>query len=253
MLIAVPGALWPQDLLIPSYRYGIFVILVIQITSMRCRLLSLFFILSIVANAQYKTFRIGDKGDTLNATDFKGMKQGKWALHVNALRGEPAYDEEGVFVNDRKEGKWIRFNAMGDPLAAENYKWGKKHGVSRYYTITGIEREESWRAINPDKLYDTIDVPDPLHPDKYEKVVVKNEGNSLRHGTWKYYDPRNSALLNSERYFMDRLLEPGAPDPTEGLVKVTAKVSIDTTKAKPVEKPKPKEVLLFEKDRKSVV
>jgi hypothetical protein len=214
---------------------------------MRYLLLFILTFFSVASNAQYKSFRIGDKGDTLNATDLKGLKQGKWSLHVNALRGEPAYDEEGMFVNDRKEGKWIRFNAMGDPLAAENYKWGKKHGISRYYTITGIEREESWRAINPEKLYDTIDVPDPMTPNKYEKVVVKNEGNSLRHGTWKYYDPRNSALVNSERYFMDRLLEPGAPDPTDGLVKVSTKAATDTTKAKPVEKPKPKEVTDFEK------
>ncbi|MES2332244.1 MAG: hypothetical protein V4539_21730 [Bacteroidota bacterium] len=214
---------------------------------MRQLFLFLFILSSVALNAQYKTFRIGDKGDTLNAIDMKGMKQGKWTLHVNALRGEPAYDEEGVFVNDRKEGKWFRFNTMGDPLAVENYKWGRKHGISRYYTITGIEREESWRAINPDKLYDTIDVPDPVTPNKYEQVVVKNEGSSLRHGTWKYFDPRNSALISSERYFMNRLLEPGAADPTEGLVKVSTKVSIDTTKAKPIEKPKPKEVLEFEK------
>jgi hypothetical protein len=198
---------------------------------------------SVVVNAQYKTFRIGDKGDTLNAVDMKGQKQGKWIIHVNALRGEPAYDEEGIFLNDKKEGKWIRFNVMGDPLAIENYRWGNKNGICRYYTISGMEREESWRAINPDKAYDTIDVRDPVNPDRYEKVVVKNEGNSLRHGNWKYYYPPTGKLLNTESYFLDRLQEPGAPDPITGFVKVNT----DTAKAKIIEKPKPKEVLEFEK------
>ncbi len=214
-----------------------------SIQCMHRYLLAFFILCSIVANAQYKTFRIGDKGDTLNAVDMKGLKQGKWKVHVNALRAEPAYDEEGVFIDDRKEGTWIRFNMMGDPLAVENYRWGNRNGICRYYTVSGIEREESWRAINPDKAYDTIDVVDPVNPNKYEKVVVKNDGNSLRHGTWKYYFPPTGKLINTEKYFLDKLQEPGAPDPLTGLVKVTA----DTTKAKPVEKPKPKEVLDFEK------
>ncbi|MEO7531691.1 MAG: hypothetical protein ABIS69_09775 [Sediminibacterium sp.] len=210
---------------------------------MRCRLFAFFTLISICASAQYKTFRIGDKGDTLNAADMKGMKQGKWSLHVNALRGESAYDEEGIFLNNRKEGTWIRYNMMGDPVAVENYRWGNRNGICRYYTISGIEREESWRAINPDKAYDTIDVVDPINPNKYEKVVVKNEGISLRHGTWKYYDRITGRFAYSEKYFLDKLQDPNAPDPMTGLVKV----STDTAKVKPLEKPKPKEVLDFEK------
>jgi hypothetical protein len=30
-------------------------------------------------------------------------------VHVESLRGEPGYEEEGVFENNRKEGEWRIF------------------------------------------------------------------------------------------------------------------------------------------------
>lgn len=206
-------------------------------------LLPLLILFSVSAPAQYKSFRIGIKGDTLNIVDSKGLKQGKWTIHVDPLRGEPGYEEEGSYVNDRKEGLWRRYNLMDDLVATENYRWGNKNGICRYFTLAGLEREESWRAFNPNKPYDTIDVADLKDPNKYERVVVKNEGSSLRHGTWKYYYPPTGKLISTEAYFLDQLQEPGAENPTAGLTKAAT----DTSKAKPAEKPKPKEVLEFEK------
>lgn len=150
---------------------------------MRLLLLPLLILFSVSAQSQYKSFRIGSKGDTLNIVDSKGLKQGRWLIHVEPLRGNPGYEEEGSYVNDRKEGLWRRYNLMDDLVATENYRWGNKNGICRYFTIAGLEREESWRAVNPDKTYDTIDVTDPKDPNKYERIVIKNEGNSLRHGT----------------------------------------------------------------------
>ena len=75
---------------------------------------------------------------------------------------------------------------MEDLLAVENYRWGNKNGLCRYFTVAGLEREESWRAFNPGKAYDTIDVQDLKDPNKYEQVIVKTESSSLRHGTWKF-------------------------------------------------------------------
>ncbi len=54
------------------------------------------------SDAQYKSYKISVHGDTLNAIDKNGMKQGKWVVHVDPLRGEPGYEEEGIFVNDKK-------------------------------------------------------------------------------------------------------------------------------------------------------
>ncbi len=210
---------------------------------MRFLLLSLFIFFSIGLTAQYKSFRISGNGkDTLDKIDMNGQKQGKWLIKMPALRGEPGYEEEGIFVNNRKEGVWRRFNLMGDPLAIENYKWGNKNGICRYFTINGPEHEESWRAVNPDKGYDTIDVADPKFPDKIERVVVKNEGTSLKHGTWRYFYPPTGGVTKTENYFLDKLIEPGSEnDPTKGLTKVAN----DT--AKPKEPVKPKAVLDFEK------
>lgn len=203
----------------------------------------LIILFSVTTNGQYKSFRISSGGDTLDKVDLNGIKQGKWIVHVNALRGEPGYEEEGVFVNNRKEGVWRRFNLMGDLLAVETYKWGNKNGTSRYFTIAGPEREENWRAVNPAKAYDTIDVSDPKDPDKIERVVIKNDGNSMRHGTWKYYYPPSGQLIKTEHYFLDKLVEPGDEDTIKGLPKAAS----DTAKIKTPEKPKPKEVLEFEK------
>lgn len=212
---------------------------------MRTLLILLGLSCSLLVNGQYKSFRISDRGDTLNATDMKGLKQGRWSIHVNPLRGEPGYDEEGVFVNNLKEGTWRRFNTMGDPVAVENYRWGNKNGICRYFTIEGIEREESWRAINPGKAFDTIDVADLKDPNKYEKVIVKNEGSSLKHGTWKYYNPATGKLVETESWVLGKLQDPDAAAPS--LAAVTKSPSPDSAKLKAPEKLKPKEVTEFEK------
>jgi hypothetical protein len=179
----------------------------------------------------------------------KGLKQGKWFIQAPKLRGEPGFEEEGEFKNDRKEGTWRRYNLMGDLLAMENYKWGNKHGKSVYFTIEGIEHEESWRALNPDKLFDTLDVADLKDPNKYEKVIIKNDGTSLRHGRWKFYNPTTSSLINQEEYFLDKLKIEG--DSTtytnDSPVTIPLKNTASTKKDSSTTKVKPKEVLEFEK------
>jgi len=86
---------------------------------------------------QLKKYSIGIKGDTLNIIDSKGMKQGKWVIHINELRGEPGYEEEGLYVKDKREGPWRKYTIMGDLVAMENYKWGNKDGQSMYFNGLG--------------------------------------------------------------------------------------------------------------------
>ncbi len=216
---------------------------------MRLFLIPLVLLIFSDSSGQCLTYKISSKGDTLNCTDLKGIKRGQWVIHADALRGEPGYEEEGVFVNNRKEGTWRRFNLMGDLLAIENYRWGNKNGKSSYFTLLGLEHEESWKALNPSKLVDTIDVPDPKYPDKYERVVVKNEGNSLKHGTWKYYNPNYGNLLKTETYILDQLQ---SGDQEQGNFKIVSEGK-DSTDVKAAEKAKvkPKEVEEFEKKNKN--
>ncbi|HXB44864.1 MAG TPA: hypothetical protein VNV85_12435, partial [Puia sp.] len=118
------------------------------------RLLFLYFLLiSSSSFSQWKSYKIGPKGDTLDCIDKKDQKQGKWVLHFDELRGEPGFEEEGVFKDSRKEGTWRIYNLEGDLTGLEYFKWGNKDGVCQYFTKTGeLLREESWKALNPDKL-----------------------------------------------------------------------------------------------------
>jgi hypothetical protein len=173
-------------------------------------ILILFLFVSIQASAQYKDFIISVRGDTLNRVDMNGKKQGPWVIHVDDLRGEQGYDEQGYFEDDKKDGKWVKFSLMGDKLAEENYRWGSLDGRSRYYTRRGgLMREESWRAIEPGKAYDTVDVLDPSDPSKVvDTVIVKVEGTTIKHGTWTYFDPEWGTILKTEEYFADKLKIP---------------------------------------------
>lgn len=213
-------------------------------------LFSLLFCVSL--GAQCKTFKLTSKGDTINCTEANGLKRGKWKIETPPIRGERGYIEEGIYVNDKKEGTWRRFNLLGDPIAIENYKWGLKNGVSSYYTIQGVEREESWKAIDPSKPYDTIDVQDINNPNVYEKVIVKTTGASLKHGTWKIYDPYTGQKLSTEHWILDVLQDPNAKkemlfNASGGSPNISStKLKSDTATKKII----PKEVLEFQKKNK---
>ena len=155
---------------------------------------------------QWKDYIISVKGDTLNRVDMKGKKQGPWWIRLETVRGERGYEEEGYYVDDKKEGPWRRYSLMGDKIAEENYRWGNKDGKCSYYTYTGgLMREESWKAVNPDNPYDTVDVFDLNDPTKViDRVRVKLDGFSLRHGTWTFYDPAEGVILKTERFWLDK-------------------------------------------------
>jgi hypothetical protein len=214
--------------------------------------LSVFIILYIpfnVLHSQCKTYRITNSGDTLNCTDFNGKKQGKWVIHLEELRGEPGFEEEGVFVNDKREGKWRRYSLMGDLQAIENYKWGEKNGNQQYYFMNELEHEESWLAMDPKKKYDTVDVPDVYDPYKIEKKIIKIQSYSLKHGVWKYYKPGSVSLIKTENYVFDSLYKPLplSRDVNTTTNKSGIKETTEDTLAKPATKTKPKEVKDFEK------
>lgn len=188
--------------------------------------------------AQWKDFIIGVKGDTLNRVDKMGLKQGPWVHKYETVRGERGFEEEGEYKDDLKEGNWRKYSLMGDLLAIENYRWGFLDGMSQYFDISGnLLREESWRAFNPNQQYDTIDVEDVMSPGNFNQVIVKNEGSSLKHGTWKFYDPSSGFISKTEFYLLGKVDKSNLP-PT--LAKDT--MSVTTKKVQ-----KPKEVLDFEK------
>jgi hypothetical protein len=194
--------------------------------------------ISLSATAQWKKFIIGVKGDTLNRVDQKDMKQGPWVIHVDELRGEPGYDEQGYYVDNEKDGVWVRFSLSGDKIAAETYRWGALHGKAMYWNRTGgLLREESWRAVDPEKTMDTVAVYDAYDINKIvDTVVVKLTNRTYKHGTWKYYDPEWGTVLKTEEYFLDK-------------IKTDGDVADDMKPIDPAKKTvaKPKAVLDYEK------
>ncbi|MEO6289222.1 MAG: hypothetical protein ABIO76_04850 [Ginsengibacter sp.] len=173
------------------------------------------------------------KGDTLNAIDKKGMKQGEWLMHVDALRGEPGYEQEGVFVNDKREGIWRKYTLQGDILAVETYRYGGKDGISQYFSPLGdLLREESWRAYNPDAPYDTIPVYGTGSNEIISFKIVRAEQYSVKDGYWNYYDPSTGRIIKTEQYDRGHLLD--GQKNTETVIDVPKNT-------------KPKEVLEYEK------
>jgi len=203
---------------------------------MKQMLFLLFLFICCKGYSQAGTFIIGVKGDTLNKVDSKNQKQGKWVVRIDEVRGEPGYEEEGVYKNNRKEGTWRIYSLEGDLKGLEFYKWGNKDGNCQYFNSSGsLVREESWKALNPDKLYDTLEIEDIDHLNEYKTVIVKNEGVAIRHGQWKFYDPSTGMINKIQTYTMGKLETP-KNDTSSDSTKVASKTMV-----------KPKEVQDYEK------
>jgi hypothetical protein len=217
-------------------------------------LFALLLIVSVSAQAQLKSYIIGVKGDTLNRVDLKGLKQGPWVVHVDDLRGERGYEEEGMYKNDKKDGVWRRFSLEGDLIAVENYRFGMKDGKNTYFNYQGeLVREENWRAIDPQNPYDTVNVYDVNDPTKViRRQVVKLEPNSYKHGIWRYYDPEMGTIEKTEEWVMDKPKEKPKPvastSPDDDLAPIdpaTGEATVKKEEKKAV--PKPQAVLDYEK------
>jgi hypothetical protein len=209
--------------------------------------------LSIKGEAQWKTFTIGPKGDTLNRIDYKGRKQGPWVVHVDEIRGERGYEEEGIFENDKKEGIWRRFSLDGDLIAEETYRYGMKDGRCMYFTNAGEPlREESWRAIDPNNPYDTVDVIDVNDPTKVlRKEIIKVEPISYKHGTWSYYNTQSGTVEKTEEWVMNKpKVKEVAATADDDMAPIDVTNGTATAKKddkKPAETKKPQAILDYEK------
>lgn len=215
----------------------------------------IFFLLlfiSMSGAAQWKSFILTKRGDTLNRVDMQGRKQGPWTINVPDLRGERGYEEEGYFENDNKEGTWRKFSLEGVKIAEENYRWGKLNGKQQYFTYNGgLQRVENWRAMDPKVAFDTVAVYDINDPSKIiDQVIVKNEGVSMRHGKWIYYDPREGTVESTENWVMNKIQteadQAAGGDGEIGILTTSdGKTKSDTVGKKAT--PKPQAILDYEK------
>ncbi|CAN5822910.1 hypothetical protein BH11BAC4_BH11BAC4_05970 [soil metagenome] len=164
------------------------------------------------SSAQLKEYKLNAKGDTINAMSQAGQKQGKWVVHTDEIRGNPGYEEEGVYRKGVKDGYWRRYNLEGDLIAVEHYILGGKDGLQQYFTYLGdLEHEENWKGYNPDSPYDTVAVYGTGSGEIIDYKIVKAEPYSVKDGEWKYYDPGSGRLIRSEQWSRNNLVVPNAP------------------------------------------
>lgn len=209
-------------------------------------LLLLFGLLSFSLKAQpWLNYKLTPRGDTINRLDQQKMKQGPWVLRFETLRGEPGCEEEGYFLNDKKDGAWRRYSLMGDLIARENYKGGFRDGKQQYFTSMGdLLRDESWKSVDPKNPYDTIIVPDLDHPDRMIEKVIKHEAAEVKNGTWTYYDPMMGTVVKTERFVF------GQPEKSIQRPLIPQKPPSSDSSATPLKKVLPKAVQDYEKVKK---
>lgn len=181
----------------------------IKNTAFVFKLIGILFLFFWSDTALCQTFKLNGNGDTINYTNFNGQKVGKWVVEVPELRGEPGHTDEGMYVKGFKNGKWRLYNSTGDFIGLENYVLGSKSGVQKYYTYLGeLEREENWRAYNPDAPYDTIPIYGTGNGEIESFKIVKAEPYSVKDGEWKYYDPSTGRVIRRENWDRNVLVVP---------------------------------------------
>ena len=178
-----------------------------------------------MSSAQYWIdFKLSPQGDTINRVDKFNRKQGPWWFRYEEVRGEPGFEEEGYFYNDKKQGPWKKFSLMGDLIAREYFIAGHRDGQQLYYNRMGdLIREESWKAIDPAHPYDTIMVPDIDYPERMIKKIIKHEAAEIKHGVWKYYDPVMGTVTRTETFVYGQPPQVVSPNKNTAPVKTDVK------------------------------
>ncbi|WP_345254199.1 hypothetical protein [Flaviaesturariibacter amylovorans] len=215
------------------------------------------------AQGKWKDYKISVKGDTINRVDRKGLRQGPWVVRQEAVRSERGYEEEGFYADDQKTGPWRRYTLEGDLEALENFRFGMKNGKCVYFNLAGHPiREESWRAIDPQNPYDTVQIFDINDPTRVTGTkIIKVEPTARKHGTWTYYDERTGRFAAKEEWINDKRksdlakgpdegLEPIMPAASEGTASKSVKEALDATRPayeKKEKVTKPAAVQAFEK------
>jgi antitoxin component YwqK of YwqJK toxin-antitoxin module len=142
---------------------------------------------------------------TLNRTDFNNRKQGTWFFKHPARMGEPAYAEFGNYQDDLKTGLWYKVDADGVILASENYQRNVLHGTAQYYKNGRLVCVGTYRGLNPDNKFDSIEVVD-INTGEVYLAVVPSERGTTKHGIWRYYDPVTGHMIREEEYQIDDLI-----------------------------------------------
>lgn len=148
-----------------------------------------------MATAQKKT----------NQLDGAGKQHGTWVYHEPERMGEPGTMETGNYDHGNRTGIWYTVDDGGDLISIESFAFDELDGEVKYYERGQLYCVGHYRALNPKHSVDTIIVVDPITHDESYKTITTDKG-TMRHGTWRYYDPENGSLLKEEEYQVDELI-----------------------------------------------
>ncbi len=131
----------------------------------------------------------GDQGGDTNVTDDQGRKQGKWVFfgkdRPNAGYPSEGKIEEGKYIDNRKEGTWIKYHKDGKtPKLRGEYKNNRPSG--KYVKIYPNGQVKEVGTFNRNKYYDSLVRKHPNGVNEYEAVY--NDAGKEQ-GTVKYYYP----------------------------------------------------------------
>jgi len=163
------------------------------------------FLLPLQLGAQPPVAKSEEKPASLNQTDKRGNRQGMWYLQQPERMGEDAYREFGNFSGGRKTGLWYHMNSAGEITSIEQFRNNVLDGEVKYFENGKLVCIGHYRGLNPDQAFDTIFVENPVTGTE-KLVAVSTERGTLRHGLWRYYDPKTGRLIREEDYQVDELL-----------------------------------------------
>jgi antitoxin component YwqK of YwqJK toxin-antitoxin module len=136
--------------------------------------------------------------DKLNRKDANGKKQGRW-LYVGKDKPQEGYPsdgkiEEGPYVDDRKEGIWIKYHTDGStPKLKGEYKNNRPEGQYTKYYPNGKVREQGVFERN---LYQ--DSLKRFHENGKIEYEAKFNSNGKEEGKVKYYYPNGQVEFEYE-------------------------------------------------------
>lgn len=128
-------------------------------------------------------------GDKINLVDEEGRKQGKW-IYFGKDRPEAGFPaegkiEEGDYIDDRKEGVWIKYHNDGvTPKLKGEYKNNRPSGKYTKLWPDGTVREEG--TFSRGKHYDALK---RFHENGVLEYEASYNDDGKEQGTIKYFYP----------------------------------------------------------------
>lgn len=156
------------------------------------------------ATAQTSRVNPPDRSN-INHYDPKGKPDGMWVLNEGARMGEPSNMQFGKYDHGEKYGPWYKLDEEGDLVSMETFHHNVLDGEAKYFDRGKLIATGTYRGLNPEREYDTVIVEDPVTGAQSLRSV-HNDRNTVRHGTWRFYNADNGRLVREEEYQIDSLI-----------------------------------------------